>query len=108
MKFELVAFCLLHAIHVCVSVCVWCAGVGASGYITGDHLSFSSWHSPHSPCAGADIMFLDIFMPGKSGIEVVRDIVGPHPFPIVAMTGNVDNASVANYKCVRLWGMFSG
>ena len=40
----------------------------------------------------ADVMLLDIRMPGKTGLEVMRDLGRDPslPFPIVAMTGHVD------------------
>lgn len=47
------------------------------------------------------IMFLDIRMPGKSGIDVMKACQSHGitlPFPVVAMTGNVDVDSVAVYK----------
>jgi CheY-like chemotaxis protein len=44
-------------------------------------------------------MFLDIRMPGKSGIEVMRELGEAPPFPVVAMTGNVDRDSVDEYRC---------
>jgi CheY-like chemotaxis protein len=47
-----------------------------------------------------DIMLLDIRMPGKSGLDVMQEAPRPLPFPVVAMTGNVDKESLEEYKCV--------
>jgi CheY-like chemotaxis protein len=47
-----------------------------------------------------DVMFLDIRMPGKSGLDVIREAPRPLLFPVVAMTGNVDRDSVAEYRQV--------
>ncbi len=44
------------------------------------------------------VMLLDIRMPGKSGLEVMAEAAKPLPFPVIAMTGNVDVESVATYK----------
>jgi CheY-like chemotaxis protein len=51
--------------------------------------------------AQADLMFLDIRMPGKSGLDVMKELGQALPFPIIAMTGNVDKDSVDEYKCVE-------
>ena len=48
-------------------------------------------HRPH-------VMLLDIRMPGMSGMEVLREYGKAPPFPVVAMTGNVDVDSVAAYR----------
>jgi CheY-like chemotaxis protein len=50
--------------------------------------------------AQADLMFLDIRMPGKSGLDVMKELGKAPPFPVIAMTGNVDNESIDEYKCV--------
>jgi CheY-like chemotaxis protein len=62
-------------------------------------------HSPpqtpsttHRPQAAFDLVFLDIRMPGKSGMDVMKEITGPLPCPVIAMTGNVDKDSVNEYK----------
>jgi CheY-like chemotaxis protein len=38
----------------------------------------------------ADIMLLDIRMPGKSGLEVMKDALTLPPYPVYAMTAQVD------------------
>ena len=56
---------------------------------------------PDGPLAHSqrsDVMLLDIRMPGKSGLEVMAEAAKPLPFPVIAMTGNVDVESVATYK----------
>ncbi len=47
-----------------------------------------------------DVMFLDIRMPGKSGIEVMQELGHTPPCPVIAMTGNVDVDSVQLYRYV--------
>ena len=44
------------------------------------------------------VMLLDIRKPGKSGLEVMAEAAKPLPFPVIAMTGNVDVESVASYR----------
>ena len=46
-----------------------------------------------------DVMLLDIRMPGKSGVDVVRDAVLPPRYPIVAMTGHVDADAQVEFRC---------
>jgi CheY-like chemotaxis protein len=66
----------------------FCAGVEAAAFIASGR--------------DVDVMMLDIRMPGKSGLEVVE---GAHPFlplyPIVAMTGQVDDDAIADFKYVQ-------
>ena len=45
-------------------------------------------------------MLLDIRMPGMSGMDVMKTYGKPTPFPVVAMTGNVDVDSVDAYRFV--------
>ena len=46
-----------------------------------------------------DVMLLDIRMPGKSGVDVVRELQGRMPpFPIVAMTGHVDTDAQDEFR----------
>ncbi len=49
-----------------------------------------------------DVMVLDIRMPGKTGLEVMRDLTSRPPYPIYAMTGHVDADAQADfkYKCI--------
>ena len=47
----------------------------------------------------ADLMLLDIRMPGKTGLDVVREVQDQlPPYPIVAMTGHVDVDAQAEFK----------
>ena len=46
------------------------------------------------------VMLLDIRMPGMSGMDVMKTYGKPTPFPVVAMTGNVDVDSVNAYRFV--------
>ena len=45
-------------------------------------------------------MLLDIRMPGKSGLEVMRDADPMPPYPVIAMTGHVDAEALAEFRCV--------
>ena len=67
--------------------------------MAGDETASNTQSTGTSSASIADVMFLDIFMPGKSGVEVMREVGGRPPFPVVAMTGNVDKDSVDTYKC---------
>lgn len=70
-------------------------GSGDISAAAGDSGSKSSSKSaPFAP----DIMLLDIRMPIKSGVEVMREFGPVTPFPVVAMTGNVDRDSVEEYR----------
>ena len=45
-----------------------------------------------------DVMLLDIRMPGRSGLDVVRELSDGPPFPIVAMTGHVDSDAQDEFR----------
>ncbi len=45
-----------------------------------------------------DVMLLDIRMPGKSGVDVVRTAARPLRYPIIAMTGHVDNEAQEEFR----------
>jgi CheY-like chemotaxis protein len=89
-----------------------CSRVGddALELLKGTYFPIAAHHGsspPHTPVTAPrpqlsfDVMFLDIRMPGKSGIDVMKEIAGPLPCPVIAMTGNVDKDSVNEYKYVR-------
>lgn len=67
----------------------------------GDGDSARSSLRAHKP-SPQTVMLLDIFMPGKCGTDVMRELLahGVAPFPVIAMTGNVDTGSVASYRCL--------
>ena len=73
-----------------------CAGVAASEFLDSNQ--------------PADLMLLDIQMPGKTGLEVVRDAErgGRLRLPIVAMTGHVDVDAQEEFRCVELTGGLGG
>ena len=48
--------------------------------------------------APADVMLLDIRMPGPSGVEIMRDLQQPPPFPVLAMTGHVDRDAQSEFR----------
>lgn len=95
--------CLEYWVGAHVQVCSLCmchpAGVAALAFLTVDGSSHSSCGSLSGLPVHADVMFLDIFMPGKSGTDVMRALGGKTPIPIVAMTGIVDKDSVEVYRC---------
>ena len=71
----------------------------------------SSATGQFSPSALPDVMFMDIRMPGKSGLDVMREAAPLPSIPIIAMTGNVDVDSVNEYRYVTMrcspsWGAF--
>ena len=80
---------LVLLLSCCRCVCAGgggCAGLEASDFIArGVHV---------------DVMLLDIRMPGKSGLDVVRDVANRPPYPIVAMTGHVDVEAQDEFRCV--------
>jgi CheY-like chemotaxis protein len=43
-------------------------------------------------------MLLDIRMPGKSGIEVMRDADPKPVYPVIAMTSHVDGEALAEFR----------
>ncbi len=45
-----------------------------------------------------DVMLLDIRMPGKNGVEVVKNAVPLPPYPIVTMTGHVDAEALEQFR----------
>ena len=47
-----------------------------------------------------DLMLLDIRMPGKSGLDVVKEATVRPRYPIVAMTGHVDIEAQDEFRCV--------
>jgi two-component system nitrogen regulation response regulator GlnG len=51
-----------------------------------------------------DVVLLDIMMPGMTGLEVMRALPRPLPFPVIAMTGNVDDVSLDAYKAAGFAG----
>ena len=51
----------------------------------------------------SDLMLLDIRMPGKSGLDVVREAEPKPAYPIVAMTGHVDTDAQEEFRCGVDW-----
>ncbi len=48
-----------------------------------------------------DVVFMDILMPGLSGIEVLERLGANRPTcPIIATTGSVEASSVDQFRCV--------
>ncbi len=45
-----------------------------------------------------DVMLLDIRMPKKSGVEVMKEANPMPPYPIFAMTGHVDAEAMLDFK----------
>jgi CheY-like chemotaxis protein len=45
-------------------------------------------------------MLLDIHMPQLTGLDVMARAVPRPPFPVLAMTGQVDLESIEQYRCV--------
>jgi CheY-like chemotaxis protein len=60
------------------------AGIEASAYLATD--------------PAIDVMLLDIRMPGKSGLEVLRDCEPKPRFPVIAMTGHVDAEALVEFQ----------
>jgi CheY-like chemotaxis protein len=82
----------------------WLSGDDALALIQSVHQSFSG-SNEQKPNDGKDglsnhidVMLLDIRMPGKSGLDVMQEAPRPLPFPVVAMTGNVDKESLEEYR----------
>ena len=46
----------------------------------------------------ADLMLMDIRMPGRSGLEVMQELEKPPPFPVIAMTGQVEYDMQNEYR----------
>ncbi len=53
--------------------------------------------------APVDVMLLDIRMPGKTGIEVMKDALPRPQYPIYAMTGHVDTEALDDFRSVSAW-----
>ena len=47
-----------------------------------------------------DVMLLDIRMPGKTGLDAVREAKKLPNYPIVAMTGHVDTDAQQEFRYV--------
>ncbi len=45
-----------------------------------------------------DVMLLDICMPGKSGLEVLRGADPKPVYPVIAMTSHVDVEALAEFR----------
>ncbi len=45
-----------------------------------------------------DMMLLDIRMPGKTGVEVMREAALQAKYPVYAMTGHVDAEALEEFK----------
>ncbi len=83
---------LLHSVGVpTTGIVMLCDGVEALEYIRSPNN-----RTPH-------VMLMDIMMPGKTGIEVMQE--ARPPWPVVAMTGSVDEDSKAAYKRLMFDGL---
>ncbi len=80
---------------------------GCNIYPLAHILSVTHWHLCNAGIKAAkfiasgvavDVMLLDIQMPGKTGVEVVREAVPKPPYPIIAMTGHVDADSLNEFR----------
>lgn len=47
---------------------------------------------------GLSLVFLDIMMPGMTGIEVLEKFPGPRNYSVVAATGSVESATIAELQ----------
>ena len=64
----------------------WCTGEEAAAFLArGDVV---------------DVMLLDIRMPGKTGLDAVRETKSLPNYPIVAMTGHVDTDAQQEFRYV--------
>jgi two-component system chemotaxis response regulator CheB len=50
---------------------------------------------PYVERLAPDLITLDINLPGKSGIEVIDEIMAKHPIPILVISGQADDSKVA-------------
>jgi two-component system OmpR family response regulator len=61
-----------------------------------------------APSFDADLYLLDVMMPGRSGLEVYRDLCrinGETPVPAIFMTAKINQEDIARYRAAGAIGV---